>query len=228
MPSLRNFWLADRSLTVLLGLLSTLIFVIHPLNQLGAISRVVIGVFFSLILISGVGAVAKNPLVMVSVGILVVATIVTRWLRLSVGGLLLDEADVLLSAVLSLILAAVVLYQVVRQGPITGHRIQGAVAVYMLLGLAWAFAYQWLLLYSPDAFVFASTARSNPSDDPTSHFVYFSFVTLTTVGFGDIAAVHPIARAMVTLEALIGQLFPAILLARLVAMEVAHRHSRQQ
>ena len=55
-----------------------------------------------------------------------------------------------------------------------------------------------------------------------AHFVYFSFVTLTTVGYGDVIAVHPIARSLVTVEALIGQLFPAILLARLVSLELLH------
>ncbi len=57
-------------------------------------------------------------------------------------------------------------------------------------------------------------------------FLYFSVVTLTTVGFGDIAAVHPVARSLVMVEALVGQLYPAILLARIVTlqMETRRRH----
>jgi hypothetical protein len=54
-------------------------------------------------------------------------------------------------------------------------------------------------------------------------FTYFSFVTLTTVGYGDITALHPIARMFVIFEALFGQLYPATLLARLVSLEVMHR-----
>jgi len=58
-------------------------------------------------------------------------------------------------------------------------------------------------------------------------FLYFSVVTLTTVGFGDIAAVHPVARSLVMVEALIGQLYPAILLARLVTLQMETRRSQK-
>jgi voltage-gated potassium channel Kch len=59
-----------------------------------------------------------------------------------------------------------------------------------------------------------------------SRLVYFSFVTLTTVGYGDMLAVHPAARSLAMLEALTGQLFPAVLIARLVSMEVVHREGK--
>jgi hypothetical protein len=58
-------------------------------------------------------------------------------------------------------------------------------------------------------------------------FLYFSVVTLTTVGFGDIAAVHPVARSLVMVEALLGQLYPAILLARLVTLQMETRRSKK-
>jgi voltage-gated potassium channel Kch len=69
--------------------------------------------------------------------------------------------------------------------------------------------------------------RSRGYGKPASRFVYFSFVTLTTVGYGDITAVHPLARTLVIAEALTGQLFPAILLARLVSMELHHSRDRE-
>jgi voltage-gated potassium channel Kch len=56
----------------------------------------------------------------------------------------------------------------------------------------------------------------------SSSLVYFSFATLTTLGYGDVTAVHTAARSLALLEALTGQLFPAVLIARLVAMEVIH------
>ncbi len=62
-------------------------------------------------------------------------------------------------------------------------------------------------------------------DDLTlpSDFVYFSFTILTTVGFGDIVPVHPLARSLCNVEAILGQLYPATLLAYLVSLEVASR-----
>jgi hypothetical protein len=56
-----------------------------------------------------------------------------------------------------------------------------------------------------------------------SNLIYFSFATLTTTGYGDVFPVHPIARSLCNLEAVIGQLYPATLLARLVTLEMAHR-----
>jgi hypothetical protein len=56
-----------------------------------------------------------------------------------------------------------------------------------------------------------------------SNFGYFSFVTLTSVGYGDIVPVHPYARSLANVEAIVGQLYPATLLARLVTLEIADR-----
>jgi uncharacterized membrane protein len=72
----------------------------------------------------------------------------------------------------------------------------------------------------PGAFNFPAV-----SDEGTlmSKLVYFSFTTLTTVGYGDVTAVNTAARSLALLEALTGQLFPAILIARLVSLEVSHR-----
>ena len=58
--------------------------------------------------------------------------------------------------------------------------------------------------------------------------LYFSFITLTSVGFGDIVPVHPVAQTLAMLEALIGQLFPAILLARLVSLEIESRQHKRK
>ena len=55
---------------------------------------------------------------------------------------------------------------------------------------------------------------------------YFSVVTLTTTGFGDITAVHPVARTLVMLEALVGQLYPAIILAWLVSLAIMHQKEK--
>ena len=226
MPLLRRFWSTDRSLSLLLASLVLVIFVIQPLQAAGVAGRLLMALFFSFILISGVAAVAKNTLTTCVVGGVVVATLVIRGLRLWRGGASLTISDTAISSLFCLVLAVVVLAQVFRKGPVTWYRIQGAVAFYLLLGLAWAGAYELVELRWPDAFVPASSATINQNVDPTTHFVYFSFVTLTTVGYGDVTAVHPLARSLVTMEALIGQLFPAILLARLVSMELYHRQAK--
>jgi len=226
MALLRRFWSTDHGLSLLLLSLALMIFVVPPLRELGRAGRLLIALFFSFILVSGVAAVAKNRQTTAAVGGLVIASLTVRWLRLWVGGGPLMVSDAFFSSLFCTTLAVVVMAQVLREGPITWYRIQGAVAFYLLLGLAWAFAYELVELRWPNAFLPPAAATANLNDDPTARFVYFSFVTLTTVGFGDITAVHPLARSLVTMEALTGQLYPAILLARLVSMELYYRQAK--
>ena len=81
-------------------------------------------------------------------------------------------------------------------------------------GLAWAGLYQLLLMWHPDAIRFPTGEASQQA------VVYFSFTTLTTLGYGDIVPVHPLARSLAYLEAIVGPLFVAVLIARLVALQV--------
>ena len=124
------------------------------------------------------------------------------------------------------ILAVLVLIRVFRAGPITGHRIQGAIAVYLLLGLIWVSAYNLIHQTIPGAFRFP---EGELSPLRFKHgLMYFSFVTLTTVGYGDITPAHPLARSLAMAEALVGQLYPAILIGRLVSMELTSRQEGRQ
>jgi hypothetical protein len=96
----------------------------------------------------------------------------------------------------------------------------GAVAAYLLIGMIWSVAYYLVALWIPGAFSIQGPFASSDSESLQSQLFYFSFVTLTTLGYGDIVAVHPIVRMLVILEGVVGQLFPAILIARLVSLQV--------
>ena len=222
-----RFWSTDRSLTILLGLLITNIFVLNPLFELGVFrALIILEVLFSLILVSGVMAVAKSRFVTLLVAAFALVTLVFRWANILVPGAGLATLNFLLSLLFLWMLAVVVLFHVFREGPITVHRIMGAVLVYLLLGLTWTLAYQLVVLYEPESFNFGDSQAAEQGDDLRVQLTYFSFVTLTTLGYGDITAVHPVARTLAMLEALIGQLFPAILIARLVSMELYYRKLR--
>jgi voltage-gated potassium channel Kch len=105
-------------------------------------------------------------------------------------------------------------------GRVTIHRILGAIAIYLNVAAAFALAYRLIASLEPGAFATRDTAGS---DHALSTFVYFSFSTLTTSGFGDIVARDPFARSLASLEGVIGQLFPATLLARLITLELETR-----
>ena len=116
---------------------------------------------------------------------------------------------------------ALVVNQIFENRIITTYKIAGGVAVYILLGHIWAALYLTIYILQPDSFQYGG-ARIQ-SEDALKQLSYFSFVTLTTVGYGDITSVGSVARILVMLEGLLGQLFPAIFIAKLVSQQIDSR-----
>lgn len=133
-------------------------------------------------------------------------------------------ADYVLQFAFLAFVASAILDDVLRASRVTPEQIAGAICVYLLLGFTWASIYSAVDRLNPDAFAQPAEAADDPARRESSgEFIYFSFVTLTTLGYGDITPVSPAARTFAWLEAVVGQLFLAVLIARLVALGVAHR-----
>jgi hypothetical protein len=208
---LRRFWADDKGLSIFSALLLIVAFVLPPLLPAGSGRSLVGDVVYALLLVAGVQALAERRLVrMLLMPIAVVS------LAVALGSWFVPVAEPWVQGtglVSLLLLLAIVLGQTLRSGPITFHRIQGAVAAYLLLGVIWAYAYALLALLRPGAF----SGPVSAADGPRA-WLYFSFVTLTTVGYGDVLPVHPAARSLAMLEAVTGPLYLAILIARLVSL----------
>jgi hypothetical protein len=116
----------------------------------------------------------------------------------------------------------VVLRSVLARGPVTGDRIAGAVVVYLLLGLVWMLIYTLLMVWDPGAFHLPGGLAGRLGEGGEYTFLFFSFVTLTTLGYGDITPVTPAGQTAAWFEATTGQLYLAILIARLVGLHLAH------
>ena len=126
------------------------------------------------------------------------------------------------AAALLLLVALTVVLGVAVFGPgrVTVHRILGAIAIYLNVAAAFALAYRMIDAFGPGRFAMAG---GEPGHHTIADLIYFSFTTLTTTGFGDIIPVDPFARSLANVESVIGQLFPATLLARLITLELEHR-----
>jgi hypothetical protein len=206
--ALRRFWESDRWLSVFLGLLVLVLLVVTPLVEPSRSGRsLVFDAGFTALLLAGVAALSTGAAARAALFVVVIGATTVRW------GPFSAQATAAAGLVCVAAMALVVLAQAFRAGPVNVHRIQGAVAAYLLLGLAWALAYELVALLDTGAFSGAGQAAAE-----RQQFVYFSFVTLTTVGYGDVTPVHPVARSLAVGEALVGQLYPAILLARLVSL----------
>jgi hypothetical protein len=108
-------------------------------------------------------------------------------------------------------------------GAVSVHRVMGGIAAYLLIGVTWAFGYKLLLAMIPGAIHFQTPLAAEVATGEPGRLIYFSFETLTTVSYGDAYPVHRMARSLTTAEALIGQLYPAILIATLVGMALQAR-----
>jgi hypothetical protein len=123
--------------------------------------------------------------------------------------------------VAGLALIVVVARAVFGPGQITFHRVVGAVLLYLSIGLVFVALYAFVALSVPEAFTNLVTRQGDFAI--AGNLIYFSFVTLTTTGYGDIAPLHPFARSLANTEAIIGQIYPATLLARLVTLELSEK-----
>ena len=207
-----RFGAGDQALSIFLVLLAVVVFVMPAFADPAESERPVAEIFFALMLIAGAVASSEQRWMRLLIPPTVVLVLVVRWALLVSGahGVVWRELTSLVALALFITVVAGRIY---RRGPITGSRIHGAMAVYILLGLAWASFYTILYDLNPAAF-------SGVGDAPTTNvWTYYSLVTLTTMGYGDIVPVHPIARSAAALEGLTGQLYLAITIARLVASQ---------
>src|SRR5262249_8960656 len=221
---IKRVWHSEKGLSAMLLFLILAIFVAAPLVASEKAGNVWFDVAFALLLLSGVVAVSRKWIHSAAGFVLVIATLALRWAAVASSNPVVSIASHSLSIVSLGVFAALLLIQVFRAGPITAERIQGAIAVYLLLGVIWMVAYDLVYETVPGAFKFA-----NGADEATHHMhdlAYYSFVTLTTIGYGDIMPAHPAARSLAMAEGLVGQLYPAILIARLVSMQLESRRQR--
>jgi hypothetical protein len=212
--ALTRFWSSDKGLSIFSVFLLVVIFVLPPFVAPGTGRSLLGDLAFALLLLSGVLALSERGtvwLTLMATAIVAVAVDLGRWI------VPVSEQLTRLTSLVSLLLLLVIfLSQTFRRGPVTFHRIQGGIAAYLLLGVIWAQAYGLVEMRHPGAFSGPVDTAAGPRG-----WIYFSFVTLTTVGYGDIVPVHPVARSLAVLEAVTGPLYVAILLARLVSLTVA-------
>jgi len=213
---------SDRLLSVLTILLVLMMFVIAPAQAAGifTVGVDIFGFFVGLVMAAGVLVISASPTTMAIMlaGLsLNVAVVVARLIKPFTYDLYLVAAAWF---VMAFTLGFVVARRVFGGGRVTFHRIVGAVLLYLLVALAFVSLFTLVGLLVPNAF---KGLVLEDNKKMASSLIYFSFVTLTSTGYGDIYPVHPIARSLCNLETIIGQLYPATLLARLVSLEIDGR-----
>ena len=168
----------------------------------------VANLFFSLIIVAGVSTTFGQRWVRSLAIVLAVASLTLSWEQKILPQVSLALLNTGLRLIITGFLLAVLIIQVFRAGPVSFHRIRGAVVVYLLLGGVWSFLYYMAALTIPGSFHWLDGLPPNNPEALQRTLTYFSYTTLTTTGFGDITPNHPLTRTLAMFEALAGQLLP--------------------
>ncbi|MGA2987992.1 MAG: potassium channel family protein [Terriglobia bacterium] len=218
---LPSLWREDRLLSFFLGFL-VLMTIFVPMVGLTRPGRIAIDLTFALMLLSGAMATIRQRMLLCLIIALTILEF-TADLIVEFNPLFRPMGwDTTLKVAGMAILVVMTLKQTFLPGPVNVHRVMGGVAAYLLIGVTWAFGYKLLLEEIPDAIHFQSSFAGISTGEP-ARLLYFSFATLTTLSYGDVYPVHRVARSLAIAEALIGQLYPAILIATLVGMALQAR-----
>lgn len=121
------------------------------------------------------------------------------------------------------VVAVTMLLLLLEQDHVTGDTILGGISIYLLAGLAFLLAFSFLELVAPGSFLAEGQPISSPSPGHFPQLVYFSFVTLTTLGYGDVLPATPMAQMLCAAEAIIGQVYLVVFVARLIGLHITER-----
>ena len=149
--------------------------------------------------------------------------IITRWAHAVTGIESLLFITSIAAAIFFFHMAAVVIVDIIgRVERVTADTIYGALAAYLLLGIGWAFVYLTVELFTPGSYSAANPMWAGDAGELPS-FLYYSFVTLTTLGYGDVLPATAQAGTLAVTEAVMGQIYLAVLVARLVGSYIAQK-----
>lgn len=203
-----------------------LLMVVAPLARQLGLGDLVGTVLVSLVLVAGLYAVSDRQRIVGIAALLALAALMVNWIVFAGRWDRLETYAMEVTGILFFGLVVVILLRDIlgRQGRVSWSLIHGALSVYLLIGVVFAFVFSLVATASPGSF--ANAAAVGGTDLHT--YVYFSFVTLTTVGYGDMTPIAPVAASLATLEAVVGQVYLTVLIARLVGMHISSELARDR
>lgn len=193
---------------------------------MGETRRLFLEPVLCLMLLMGIWShVSEKKWLMVGGGILAVSGVATATIDYFLGIPELQFVNMSILFVFSLASTWIAYRHLLLSGAINVNKIIGAICIYLLIGLNWAMFYLFINLANPNSF---HGLTSTAIGVQFSELLYYSYVTITTVGYGDLTPIKPIARTLSYIEAIIGQFYVAVLVAWLVGMYLSDKgdHSK--
>ena len=216
-----HFWSEESGLTSMFILLCFSNFIATPFLGEQQTIKLLLRITWFVLLFAGITTLSKSKAQMRIFAIIPVLLIVVSALELLFNYKFLAYLGLATDIAVFALLIGMVLVKVFEPGSVTVHRVIGSIVVYILLADLWAVIFQFLYIHLPGSLLFPDTYSE--TGVPSSMFLYFSFTTLTTTGYGDILPAHSVTRTLVIIEQLIGVLYPVVLIGRLVGMVVVNK-----
>ncbi len=211
-PVLRRF-----SAIELLIVLAAL-FVSFPFIETLQAGGLIESILLTLVLISALLAIARRRRSAIIATLLALPTLAGRWINHYRPDLVTPEVFLIGGILFVLFVVGNLLRFVLKAPSVNTEVLCASISAYLLLGLLWAFGYWLVAEITPDAFAFNASTGADSSMKGFNG-LYFSFITLSTAGYGDITPVAKAARMLAAMEAITGLLYVAVLIARLVAIQ---------
>ena len=203
---------------ILLCLILGMLVVVPILNRVIA-ARIFMDTFLTAFVISMAYTVSQKKGKAIIGIILATVMLISVWLQYFLPSKGILAAGMLVGVIFNSMVITSILSFIVNSKEVNREIIFAAMLLYLMAALGWAFLYTFLELIDPASFNIAL-------DRPEGHiliFQYYSFVTITTLGYGDITPVTEVAKALSVLEAVIGQLYLVVAVAWLVGMHVSRK-----
>jgi hypothetical protein len=204
---------------LVLLILILLMLVLTPFLDEFIETRILMDVFLTAIFIFIIYSIRLKRSQAIIAFVLVLPLIIATWSTYFVEIKTLSMLTRIFGALFFAYAAINILHIIVKSEKVTRETIFAAIFAYLLIALMWAFLYMILELVSPGSFSFPDKGFQGE----TMRYEYLSFVTITTLGYGDITPVTDKASALVIIEAVIGQIYLVVLVAWLVGMHVSRR-----
>jgi hypothetical protein len=174
----------------------------------------------SAVLLAGLASMYRKRILLIVGCVLLVPALAARWAFFWLQASALAPVSILFSLLFTAFNAGALFVYIQRRGSPTNDTVYGGICVYILLGYCFALVFMLLETFSPGSFYYAHAAPVG-HEQVQGQLIYFSFVTLTTVGFGDIIPLTQPAKSLAMIEAVVGPMFVAVFLARLVGIRTS-------
>ena len=179
----------------------------------------ILNIASTIVFISGVYAAGRNKRSVLILILLGLPWFLSEWV-------FTESSETIFASVLFfLYITGTIINHILHSEKVSTDTLYGAVCVYLLLGLLWASIYSFLEHLSP-GIIFVTNNSDVIGTLTANELIYYSYTTLTTLGYGDVTSFTPEGRIISVLEAIVGQLFLAFLVARLIAIYTLHAGRR--